>query len=140
MLYSFIHVAVSDMFPVGLQRLHITCATTSIAGIGTALNHNPRLREITFSYLWYPYDVRWEYHKRDLQQFAMLDFTLVNPDAFPSLETFTFQEKKWDGKSKMAVESGRKPSDLMPYLYETGILRCHTQVIPRPNLFPEYFP
>lgn len=140
MLYSFIHVAVSNMFPVGLQRLHITCATTSIASIGAALNHNPRLREITFSYLWYPYDVRWENHRRDLQQFAMLDFTLVNPDAFPSLETFTFQEKKWDSKSKMAVESGRKPSDLMPYLYETGILRCHTQVIPRPNLFPEYFP
>ena len=107
----------------------------SLLSIVDAIYHNPQLSEISISYVWYPYDTKWSFSRSDLGHFAILDVKLVNCALFPSLKKVTFQEKMWDQDSQTIVESKREPSDLMPNLYESGILHCHTPVITTPDIF-----
>ena len=107
----------------------------SLLSIVYAIFHNPQLSEISISYVWYPYDAKWEYRTSDLGDFGILDFQLLNRALFPSLKKVTFQEKMWDQDSQTIVESKIEPSDLMPNLYESGILHCHTPVITKHDIF-----
>ena len=107
----------------------------SLLSIVYAISHNPQLSEISISYVWYPYDAKWSFRTSDLGHFAILDVKLLNRALFPSLKKVTFQERMWDQDSQTIVESKREPSDLMPNLYESGILHCHTPVITTPDIF-----